>query len=240
MSKKSLLYNNDKIDEIYNILKNTFLFQDLDEESLKNIIQECKLVTFKKNETVDSDIAKNDLFIILKGRIKIMHIDPHTGRSLAIFLKSIGEIFDIFTLLDNKEHTVFPIFMDNVITLKIPTQRAREWICKYPNFNKNFLPYLGEKMRKLENFGTSLVFHNTTIRLANLILKHTYPHKIEDHYPVTLINNLSHESLAELIGSVRSVVSTQMQKLKENGIIISKRGKLEVKDLKKLIDLCDE
>jgi len=43
-----------------------------------------------------------------------------------------------------------------------------------------------------------------------------------------------------MIGSVRSVVSTQMEKLKKEGIILSKRGYLAVRNLEKLIEKCDD
>ena len=96
-------------------------------------------------------------------------------------------------------------------------------------------------MRALEAFSESLVFHDTTTRLAKLILKHVHKCKenSDEHYPVKLINNLSHEALAEMIGSVRSVVSTQMHKLKDEGAIVSKRGHLAVKNLDKLMKKCD-
>ncbi len=124
--------------------------------------------------------------------------------------------------------------------LSIPLPHAREWIEEHPEFNRAFLPYLGEQMRHLESFGQSLVFHDTTTRLANLILKHTDTcDTAQEHYPVKLINTLSHESLAEMIGSVRSVVSTQMQKLKEDGIVISKRRHMAVENLEKLMKKCD-
>jgi CRP-like cAMP-binding protein len=180
------------------------------------------------------------VYVIIEGRVKITQVDPESGRSVALFLLKEGDIFDVFSLLDGKEHIVFPIPLDHVFLLSISLERAREWIEEHPEFNQAFLPYLGEQMRHLEAFGQSLVFHDTTTRLANLILKHTDTCDIEkDHYPVTLINNLSHESLAELIGSVRSVVSTQMQKLKEEGVIISKRGHMAVENLEKLIKKCE-
>ncbi len=228
-------------EEAYEILKNTILFRELKEETLKGLLSECEEVYWKKADTLNHEIGMKHLYIIVSGRLKITHIDPETGRSLALFLKGEGDIFDVFSLLDGKEHIVFPVVMDHMSVLRIPLQRAREWIEEHPEFNRAFLPYLGEKMRELEAFGTSMVFHDTTTRLANLILKHTEhcKEKEEDHYPVKLIHNLSHESLAELIGSVRSVVSTQMHKLKEEGTIISKRGHLAVANLEKLMKKCD-
>jgi len=234
MTKESSLYQ-----QAYDVLSQSSLFGQLSQNALSSILSECTETYWHKAESLDPDISMEYLFIIITGRLKVTHIDPDTGRSLALFLKKEGEIFDFFSLLDGKEHIVFPIAMDNMSALRIPLKRAREWILEHPEFNQSFLPYLGEKMRELEEFGTSLVFHNITTRLAKLILKHTHPHHVQEHHPVDLINNLSHESLAEMIGSVRSVVSTQMHKLKEEGVIISKRGHMAVSNLDKLLHKID-
>ncbi len=222
-------------------LKNSELFGKLEPETIRSIIFECTPVILKKTQTIDSDIGIKYLHIIVSGRLKVTQIDPSTGRSIALFLLSSGDIFDVFSLLDGNEHTVFPIAMDNIEAFRIPLKRAREWMCEHPEFNSGFLPYLGKMMRKCESFSQEVVFHDTTTRLANLILKHIEPEQNHNgsHHPLKLINSLSHESLAEMIGSVRSVVSSQMHKLKEEEIIISKRGHLAVKNLEKLIKKCD-
>ncbi len=133
------------------------------------------------------------------------------------------------------------IAMDDITAIKTPLHKAREIIKEYPQFNKNFLPYLGKRLRELEDFSESLVFDNTVTRLSKLILKHVIPKKDKDdkHYPLELINDLSHEAISELIGSVRSVVSTQIKQLEKEGTIVTKRGYLAVKNLKELMKKCD-
>jgi len=223
------------------ILKHTLLFKDINVDLADKILKEFTYTTIKKGKHLEPDIGIKFLHIILDGRLKITKIDPKTGRSITLFILHTGDIHDIFTLLDGEEHIVFPIALDDISALSIPIIKAREIIKNYPEFNKNFLPYLGKMLRELEDFSESLVFDDTTTRLSKLILKHIDNTDAEknDHYPLKLINNLSHESLAELIGSVRSVVSIQLEKLKKEEIIISKRGYLAVKNLKKLIKKCD-
>lgn len=222
------------------VLKNAKLFKNLDKKLLKEIVRACDLVKWQKGENIDYEIAKEYLFILIKGKAKLTQIDPNSGRSVALFLLQEGDIYDMFTLLDGKEHIAFPVPLEDCTLLRAPLSLARKWISKHPEFNEAFLPYLGDKMRELESFGLSLVFYDTTTRLANLILKHTKEcEDKENGYPVKLINNLSHESLAELIGSVRAVVTMQLKKLKEEGTIVTKRGQMAVKNLEKLLKHCD-
>ncbi len=53
---------------------------------------------------------------------------------------------------------------------------------------------------------------------------------------LTLISDFSHEELANMTGSVRTVISRHMMKLKKDGIIRSKRKHLEIKNLHSLLE----
>ncbi len=232
---------NSSFDTSYKALRHTQLFKDVKEEILKTIINDCEPIEWKKGESIDSNFTNRYLFILISGKIKITQINPQSGRSVALFLLHTGDIYDFLPLLDEKEHLSFPVPLETCQLLRTPIETAREWINKYPEFNQAILPYLGDKIREMESFSVSMVFHDTATRLANLILKYTKVCKDNhtEHYSVDLINNLSHESLAELIGSVRAVATMQLKKLKEEGTIISKRGQLAVKNLEKLLHHCD-
>lgn len=236
MQKDNPLYESS-----YNTIKKSALFRSLNSELLHKILEKFTIYCWKKNETIDYELCDKYCFFIVEGRIKMTQVDPKTGRSIAPFLLSSGDIFDVITLLDEKEHIVFPITIDNIVALAMPLNDARELISKYPQLNQQFLPYLGKLMRHLEEFGTSMVFYDTVTRLANLILKHTFSHKDSNtkEHKVKLINNLSHESIAELVGSVRSVITLQLQKLKDEDIILHKRGEIAISNLEKLIRKID-
>jgi len=223
-----------------NTLSKSELFANLDKAILEEIIKQSQICKWEINETIDPLEATKYLFIIISGRLKLSQINIKSGRSVTLFLLSKGDIYDVLSLLDGKEHLVNPIPLDDMELLKLPLQKARDFIKEYPKFNEAFLPYLGKRMRELESFGESLTFNDTLTRLANLILRHTDRCKDEDekHHNIKLINNLSHEALAELIGSVRTVVSLQLKKLKEENIVLRDKGELVVKDLEKLIKKC--
>ncbi len=200
------------------------------------MLQEFTCMHIERSDVLASDIGMHYFHIILKGRLKITQIDPDTGKSITIFLLKEGDGFDIFPLLDGEEHIVFPVAVDNLLVLRAPLETVREWIKKHPDFNSAFLPYVGKRLRELEETHKSSIFHDTKTRLAKLILRHTNPNKPPHAktYHVHLIHDLSHETLAEMIATSRSVLSTQMKKLREDGVIASKRGLLSVKNLHKL------
>ncbi len=236
-----MLKEPDAYTKAYDTLASSLLFGKLPRETLESLIQETKIFYFKKAQLIDNNFGTKNLYIIISGRLKVTQVDPFTGRTIAPFLLKEGDIFDFFSLLDGKEHTVFPMPLDNIEVLEISLMRAREWIYEYPEFNRAFMPYLGLKMRELESFGASVVFDDIITRLSKLILRYASPLKVlnsNDHL-VNIIHNLSDESISEMIGSVRSVVSSQINKLKEENLIFSTRGQLSIKNLEGLIKKCD-
>ncbi len=230
---------------VISTLKNSFIFKNMSENVLIDISHNFTQCFYKKNEIIGISEIDKYVFIIIKGRVKMMQTDIKDGRIVTLFLYTKGDIFDILPLLDGKEHNVQFKAIDNISLLKVPIIIVRQWIKQYPNFNVAFLPYLGQKMRELENLSETLVFYDTKTRLAELILKHTMPKQQDNNdnndsgYVLKLISDLSHETIAEMIGSVRSVVTTQLNELKKNGVLSYKKRNLIVENLEKLKKRCN-
>ncbi len=221
------------------VLQSATLFNGVDEVVLDEILGYFSPMTLPKKTLIYSSQTKMSFFIIIQGRVKISKINPSNGREYIIALLDKGDVFDVISFLDLKEHEVNIETIEEVQLLKTSMQVARNWLDKHPEFNKNFLPYIGESMRYLENSGSNLALYDTMSRLAKLILNNVNIHnKLEDEFSVKLINDLSHEAIAFMIGSVRKVVNLNIQELKKEGIISSSRGKLSVSNLEKLLDKC--
>jgi len=221
------------------VLQSASLFNGVDEVMMKEILGYFSPMTLPKKTSIHPWQTQTSLFVIIKGRVKVSTINPSNGREYIISLLDKGDVFDVISLLDAKEHEVNIETIEEVQLLKMPIQTARNWLEENPEFNKNFLPYIGKRMRYLENNSSGLALYDTMSRLAKLILDNIDTHnKIKDEFSVKLINDLSHESLAQMIGSVRKVVNLNIQELKKEGIISSVRGKLSVNNLEKLLDKC--
>ncbi len=221
-----------------NVLQSATLFQGVDGQMMEEILGYFTPMTLPKKSVIDISQTKESFFVIISGRVKLSKINLETGREYIIFLLEGGDAFDIISLLDGKEHEVVIEAIDELQLLKTPVATARNWLDEHPEFNKNFLPYLGSRMRLLEDSGSDLALYDTVTRLARLILRYVDRNTSrpdENMYPLKLINDLSHETLAQMIGSVRKVVNLNIQVLKREKAIASVRGKLSVKNLQDLL-----
>ena len=204
---------------------------------------ECfRPATWNKGVTADPATLIDRFHLIIDGRIKMEYIDATSGNWVTLFVLGPGDGFDVISLLDGKPHEATPIALEDMQLLSASTDRVREWINRHPDFNRNFLPYLGERMRKMEHLVADLGLKDTITRLAHLILRHTADEPSPDGgaYPVKLIHDLTNESLAHMIGSTRQAVNRHLQALRKKGILSSHSRHLVVRELEALKKQADE
>ena len=214
------------------------LFHGCDRQFLQDRLLQLEPVERPRGAVVlDAQQTTTTFFIVVEGRVKLVSRAEANEREITLFLLGPGEAFDVVSLLDQSSHNLTAEALDDVTLLSASAEQVRTWIAQHPEFNRTFLPYLGRKMSLLSELASDLTLHDTGIRLARLILRHVNPDSSK--HDVQLINNLSHEELANMIGTVRVVANRQIQNLKRRGIIEASRGHLVVKDLDALIKQCD-
>jgi len=199
--------------------------------------------TWRKGAQLNAEMFQARFYLLIDGRVEVTRVNPETGRCITLSLLGPGDGIDVVTLLNNDPHDVQPIAMDDVMLISVPIKDARDWIDKHPEFNRNFLPYLGEQMRKLEDLSTDLALHDTMTRLARLILRHIaphHPHSVNNKYTLKLIHDLHDESLARMVGSVRQVVNRHLQHWRKQGILHKQNFHTEVRELEALQQYADE
>ncbi len=219
------------------MVKQSPFFASLPERFIKEIAQYFHLIQWKKGEFINPDNLMTQFYFLQAGQLEMKRNNPDTGREVTLNMLYPGDSFDITTLLDGKPHDVILEPITSTIQLiSVPIGMMRKWIWTYPELNQQFLPYLAHKMREQEDLASSFVLYDMTTRLSRLILKHInkiqyYSGKKEDAQKTHLINGLSDETLARMVGSVRQVVNKQLQHWRSQGIVNKKRNQLIINDL---------
>jgi CRP-like cAMP-binding protein len=224
------------------ILERSILFADLDAPTLEAMLGIYRRETWPKGAHLPPKLA-NELFtVIIAGRLELTRTNPETGRQITLFTLAAGDAFDVLTLLDGREHDIDPVALEPLEVITAPIVKVRQWVETHPAFNRAFLPYLGERIRNLENLSSDLALYETVTRLAKLILQQASPDLpiTRENEPLPpLINTLSDEAMARMIGSVRVIVNRHLQDFIHMGLISTSRGELVVRDLEKLREYCE-
>lgn len=211
----------------------------IEQELHEDITRFGRMTQVQKGETLmRPHECLEHFFVILEGRVKVSQINFDNGKEQILYLLSKGDMYDVVSLLDGKPHENIAMALDDVRLLVFPIELFREWVETKPSFNRLFLPYVAKQLRDMENLASDLSLYDTTTRLVKLIARHI--EKEGDKQTLKLINNLSHEELANLIGTVRKVLNRNLQALKKEGLIDIKRKEICIKDSQHLLEQLPE
>jgi CRP-like cAMP-binding protein len=224
-------------------LRNSILFSELDKTTLEAMLRMYRRETWPKGAHLPPKQAIEYFTVIISGRLELTRISPWSGRQITLFTLTSGDAFDVITLLDGREHDIEPVALEPLEIITASLDKVRRWVEEQPEFNRAFLPYLGEKIRRLEDLTADLALSETITRLAKLILQQAVPDIAlldENVKRPLLINTLSDEAMARMIGSVRVVVNRHLQDFIKMGLISTSYGELVVQDLVKLQEFCEK
>ncbi len=189
-----------------------------------------KIKFFNKNNIVLTNKLNEFAYIILSGKIKVSRINASNGKEQILKILRKSDIYDISYILNPKLEDKYNIItaLEDTEVLELPINIIRKWIDINIEFKEFFYSYVSEYINSLESLTENISLESTYSRLLTLITNNFNPNSKQ----YKILDNLTHEEIAALIGTVRAVLNRDLQKMKEEGIIDIKRKKIEV--LKKL------
>ena len=190
---------------------------------------------FKKGE--DPLAHTNTLkyfYFIMSGKIKIYDIDFETSKEQTLYMLSRGDMFDTVALLDSKPNEYISEVLEDAHVMQVPLNDVKEMILNDPDFRQYFYAYIASQLKSMENLAVSLSFYDVYQRVLQLFARFT---KTVDGKPeLHVVDNLKHDDIASMVGSVRKVVNRSLQKLKKDGIIEISRKNIHIKNFQKLLE----
>ncbi len=221
------------------LIRQSPLFSSLPGPLLNEMADHFRLVEWHKNQVIDPEILLSQFYFVLEGQLEFKRINPENGREISLDMLYQGDSFDVVTLLDGEIHNMVISPLSDLKLIALPIEMMRQWIWIYPELNKQFLPYLAQKIRDQENQLTNIALYDVSTRLSRIILKHLnkihfYRGEQNNAHQDHLITGMSDEILARMVGSVRQVINKQLQNWKSKGILNKKRNQLIIHDLEAL------
>jgi CRP/FNR family transcriptional regulator, cyclic AMP receptor protein len=199
------------------------------------VSKHSKQISLKRGEdALNSLDTTNYFYFVMSGKIKIYQIDFQTSKEQILYLLSRSDMFDVLSLLDGSQNEYISEVLEDAELISVPMEDMKEMILQDNTFRHYFYAYLAEKLRSMENLALSLSFYDVYQRVVQLFTKFTY---MQDSKPVLkTVDNLKHEDIASMVGSVRKVVNRTLQKLKKDGVIELSRKNIRIKNFQKLLD----
>lgn len=182
----------------------------------------------------------NKLYFIKEGHIRIGYIDDKGTETIKEIIQK-GEIFGQFTLEKNNLNGEFAqAYKTDVSLCAFTIEDFQKLLQKKPRLALEYSKQVGQKLRRVENRLVNLLNRDVKTRLINFFLmlaaSDTEVEVMGDS--VTLLNFLTHDDIARLIGSSRQTVTGFINQLEAEGYLFVNRRRIRipaVKELQKLL-----
>lgn len=189
----------------------------------------------KKNTIIfnEGDFLER-LYFVKKGFVKLYRLSDN-GRESTIYLYGPGSVLGVRAFISKDKCAChFAEALTDLEVMTITRSEYLEALAESPEYLVDFLHIFIDRLnhteRKLEGF----ILTDTTSRIAYFLYDCAIRFCKPNGKKVTLPIILTHQRIAEFIGSVRETVTVAVQRLEKDEILRIKRGKVTILDLKKL------
>jgi CRP/FNR family transcriptional regulator, cyclic AMP receptor protein len=192
-----------------------------------------KLIAIKHLErgqmVASADDLSRKMFVLMSGRVNMVCTN-NEGRRLVIASLEPGAIFGEGALDNPGDPNIFAEAADQASVWVIPASEARNMTIQYPILGWGLLQTYGERLLQVENSLEDVAYKKLPERLAMLLLD------LADNQ-AGLIKGVSHQSLADHLGTYRETVSAILRDFKRHGLVELGYRRINILDIESLRDI---
>jgi CRP/FNR family transcriptional regulator, cyclic AMP receptor protein len=180
---------------------------------------------YRKNQTIFAQgDAADTIFYIQKGKIKVV-VTSAQGKEAVVGVLDTGQFFGEGCLNGQSRRIGTATAMEECLITSITKAAMIAVLESEPKFSQMFVAYLLTRNNRVEEDLIDQLFNSSERRLARLLL--LLANFGKEGSPEPIDANFDQGTLAEMIGTTRSRVSSFMNKFRKLGFI-SYNGNVEV------------
>lgn len=195
----------------------------LEKKLIEEIISEGKVMNFKEGDVI-MDYGKRVKFmpLILSGSVRVMRRDEEDREILLYYLSSNESCAMAYACcMEDKKSEVKAIAEENVEIIGIPHEKLDEWLVKYPSWKSYIFNSFTQRFNELLKSLESIAFHKLDERLIKYLKKKV---KLSGKTSIPL----SHNQIAEEMGTSRVVISRLLKQLENEKKLVLYRNEIKL------------
>jgi CRP-like cAMP-binding protein len=169
------------------------------------------------------------MYMLMSGKVNLVCTN-NEGRRLVIASLEPGAIFGEGALDRRSDPSVFVEAAEPVSVWVVPASEARNMTMQYPILGWGMLQTYGARLLQVENSLEDVAYKKLPERLAMLLLEMS-------SYQNGLIKGVSHQSLADHLGTYRETVSAILRDFKRQGVVELGYRRITILDVETLKEI---
>lgn len=215
-------------------LKKVPLLAQLGPDALARLSEKVELREVKRREVVylPGDPAET-IYLVNGGRVKISKV-TRDGKALTLNYCGPSEIFGESSLVEGGAREEMAEAMENSMISELELTTFEDLLSNNAALGLTMVKLMAKRRLDLENKVETLVFRDVTSKLAELLLELAEEYGVEDSRGTLIALKITHQELANLIGSTRETVSLTLSQFKRKQLLTTDGRKVIVTDSESL------
>lgn len=216
-------------------LKRVPIFGGVDDDNLTKVAHITSEKNYSKKNIVFHEGDYGDaLYIIKNGRIKIAKV-AIDGREKTLTILKAGDFFGEMAIFDDMPRSATAEAMDHdVKLLSISKNDFEQLIMSTPSIAIRIMKDLTRRIRQVNEQVQDLAFKDVHGRVASTIYNLLKTEKEVSKNPKVSQLKMTHQDLANMVGSSRETVTRALNRLQDEGVISISHQQISVLDLDRL------
>jgi len=189
----------------------------------EEIITKSKFIPLDAGENIleEAQYIRN-IPLVYRGRVRVMRQDD-SGRKVLLYYIEPGEscALSLAAGLNHQKSIAYAETDLDTELFSIPIDVLEELMGQFPTMNEFILKLFHSRFNELIQFIDSVVFKTMDFRLIELLKK-------KQRKTNTNLLKVTHQQLADELGTAREVISRLLKQLENEKKVINHRGKIEL------------
>ncbi|MFB6346678.1 MAG: Crp/Fnr family transcriptional regulator [bacterium] len=217
------------------ILDQSPLFDNLSDDVKQKISEKGKKSTYPADEIIfDREDPGDNFYTVLDGLVKITIPDPLSERNKTLALLGPGEVLGEMAVLTDKSRSGRATSARETTLFELDHKEFRSLMEEVPQIGINLSRVLSKRLWDTDTEVQAVTFQTIPGRLASQLLKLMDQFGIPDSDGTKIDIKLTHQELADIVGTNRETVTRHLNKFKEKDIISQQEGNLIIKNRERL------
>jgi len=171
----------------------------------------------------------NTVFFVISGRVKISRVTPD-GKELTLAYRAAGDLFGELCMVDGGPREEMAEAVEDAILAQMPREKLDKVVSEHVEIGFAMTKMMIERRRALERKMEDLIFKDVNSKLAELLLKLSKSYGVDDDRGTMVAIKMTHQEMANLIGSTRETVSLTLSQFKRKKLIQTDSRKVIITD----------
>lgn len=217
--------------DLYEYLQSSRLFASLSAQQTDDVVSRSTIRNLPaKTQLRLPTLESTQVHLLLRGRAKVTYL-TQDGKQPILYFVNPDELVGEQTIFHGRVTDDYVETIEPTVVATMPSSLLRNLVLAEPAFGTSLSELISRRRMQSENRTRQLLFLTNRERLTHLLLD------LADQYGAGTATNLelniklSHQDLANYIGSTRETVTVVLGKMQGEGLLAVRRRRITLLDV---------